>query len=84
MLEQKPGSFYVGNLAALEHNVHHHQVCEHTFDGAAAMAMWNNRDDLPSAASDMGDVAEAASAATARGDSRLQIAVMLRCDVVRD
>ena len=83
MLEQKPGSFYVGNLAALEHNVHHHQVCEHTFDGAAATATYD-REGLPSAASDMGDVAEAASAATAQGDSRLQIAVMLRCDVVRD
>ena len=33
-LEQKPGSFYVGNLSALEHNVRHHETdkCEHTFD----------------------------------------------------
>ena len=30
-LDQKPGSFYVGNLAALRHNVCHHARCEHTF-----------------------------------------------------
>ena len=30
-LEQKPGSFYVGNLAALNHNVHQHERCDHTF-----------------------------------------------------
>ena len=73
----------MGNLATLEHNVHHHAEREHTFDGAAATVTYD-RKGLLSAASDMGDVAEAASAATAHGDSRLQIAVMLRCDVVRD
>ena len=31
-LEQEPGSFYVGNLAALEHNVRHHVDCKQTFD----------------------------------------------------
>ena len=56
-LDQEPGSFYVGNLSALEHNVRHHEECKHTFDGAAA---------------------------TAEGDQRLQIAVMIRCDVFRD
>ena len=30
-LEQKPGSFYVGTLAALHHNVHHNERCDHTF-----------------------------------------------------
>ena len=53
-LDQKPGSFYVGNLSALEHNVRHHEDCKHTFEGAAG------------------------------GDQRLQIAVMIRCDVFRD
>ena len=65
-LEQEPGSFYVGNLAALEHNVRHHEECKQTFDGAAAA----------SAATPEG--------ATAEGDQRLQIAVMIRCDVFRD
>ena len=32
-LDQEPGSFYVGNLTALEHNVRHHAECKHTFDG---------------------------------------------------
>ena len=53
-LEQEPGSFYVGSLTALEHNVRHHEDCKHTFEGAAG------------------------------GDQRLQIAVMIRCDVFRD
>ena len=56
-LDQEPGSFYVGNLCALEHNVRHHEECKHTFDGAAE---------------------------TAKGDQRLQIAVMIRSDVFRD
>ena len=97
-LRQEPGSFYVGNLAALEHNVRHHVECKHTFDGAAATA----EVDRKSAASDEGDAEHAASAATAEGDPRavtvegdpraataegdprLQIAVMLRCDVFRE
>ena len=62
-LLQQPGSFYVGNLAALEHNVRHHVECQQTFDGAAATAK--------------GD-------AENEGDQRLQIAVMIRCDVFRD
>ena len=39
-LKQEPGSFYVGNFAALEHNVRHHPDCKQTFDfgGAAARA----------------------------------------------
>ena len=37
-LDQVPGSFYVGNLSALEHNVRHHEECKHTFDGAAGTA----------------------------------------------
>ena len=81
-LEQEPGSFYVGNLAALEHNVHHHKECEHAFDRAAALATdkgWG----LASEASDMGDVGDAAPAATVEGAWKMQIAVMLRCDVFR-
>ena len=82
-LVQEPGSFYVGNLAALEHNVRHHVEYKHTFDGAAATAKVD-RKDFASAASDKGDAKHAASAATAEGDPRLQIAVMIRCDVFRD
>ena len=37
-LDQEPGSVYVGNLCALEHNVRHHEECKHTFDGAAVTA----------------------------------------------
>ena len=37
-LDQEPGSFYVGNLSALEHNVRHHEECKHTFDEAAVTA----------------------------------------------
>ena len=69
-LDQEPGSFYVGNMAALEHNVHHHEECAHTFEGAAVTAK--------------GDGKDLASAATAKGDQRLQIAVMIRCDVFRE
>ena len=56
-LYQEPGSFYVGNLSALEHNVRHLEECKHTFEGTAV---------------------------TAKGDQRLQIAVMIRCDVFRE
>lgn len=55
-LDQKPGSFYVGNLSALEHNVRHHEECKHTFDGAAVTAK--------------GDGKDLASAATANGRRR--------------
>ena len=82
-LVQEPGSFYVGNLAALEHNVRHHVECKHTFDGAAATAK-DDPKNLASAASAAGDAEGAASAATAEGDPRLQIAVMIRCDVFRE
>ena len=68
-LDQEPGSFYVGNLCALEHNVRHHEECKHTFEGAAVTAK--------------GDGTDLASAATAKGDQRLQIAVMIRSDVFR-
>ena len=37
-LAQEPGSLYVGNLCALEHNVRHHDECLHTFDPVAATA----------------------------------------------
>ena len=60
----------MGNLAALEHNVHHHEECAHTFEGAAVAAK--------------GDGKDLASAATAKGDRKLQIAVMIRCDVFRE
>ena len=69
-LDQEPGSFYVGNMAALEHNVHHHEECAHTFEGAAVTAK--------------GDGKDLASGATAKGDQKLQIAVMIRCDVFRE
>ena len=82
-LEQEPGSFYVGNLAALEHNVRHHVECKQTFDGAAATAKVD-RKDFASAASAKGDAENDSSAATAEGDQRLQIAVMIRCDVFRN
>ena len=82
-LLQQPGSFYVGNLAALEHNVRHHEECEHTFDGAAAAAKVAGRGSA-SAASDEGHVGDPVSAATAEGDPRMQIAIMIRCDVFRD
>ena len=82
-LVQEPGSFYVGNLAALEHNVRHHVECKQTFDGAAATAKVD-REDFASAASAKGDAENDSSAATAEGDQRLQIAVMIRCDVFRD
>ena len=63
ILEQELGSFYVGNLAALEHNVHHHTEREHTFDGAAATVTYD-RKGLLSATSDMGDVELAVSASS--------------------
>ena len=65
-LLQQPGSFYVGNLAALEHNVRHHIACQQTFDGADATTKGDS------------------SAASAECDQRLQIAVMIRCDVFRE
>lgn len=68
-LDQKPGSFYVGNMAALEHNVRHHEECKDTFEGAAVTATAS---------------AATAKPALAEGDERLQIAVMLRCDVFRE
>ena len=79
---QQPGSFYVGNLAALQ-QPSTHEECKHTFDGAAATVKVD-RTDSASAASEKGDVGNAASAATAEGDARMQIAVMIRCDVFRD
>ena len=82
-LDQVPGSFYVGNLSALEHNVRHHEECKHTFDGAAVTAKGDGKD-LASAATAKGDAEDPAPAETAKGDQRLQIAVMIRSDVFRD
>ena len=79
-LDQEPGSFNMGNMAALEHNVHHHEECAHTFEGAAVTAKGDGKD-LASAATAKGD---AEDPALAEGDQRLQIAVMIRCDVFRD
>ena len=79
-LDQELGSFYVGNLSALEHNVRHHEECKHTFEGAAVTAKGDGKD-LASAATAKGD---AEDPALAEGDQRLQIAVMIRCDVFRD
>ena len=77
-LDQEPGSFYVGNLCALEHNVRHHEECKHTFEGAAVTAKGDGKD-LASAAKAKGS----RRAETAKGDQRLQIAVMIRSDVFR-
>ena len=82
-LDQEPGSFYVGNLSALEHNVRHHEECKHTFDGAVATAKGDGKD-FASVATAKGDAEDLAPAETAKGDQRLQIAVMIRCDVFRD
>ena len=82
-LDQEPGSFYVGNLSALEHNVRHHEECKHTFDGAAVTAKGDGKD-LASAATAKGDAEDPAPAETAKGDQRLQIAVMIRSDVFRN
>ena len=82
-LAQGPGSFYVGNLSALEHNVRHHEECKHTFDGAAVTAKGDGND-LASAATAKGDAEDPAPAERATGNQRLQIAVMLRCDVFRN
>ena len=57
----------------------HHEECKHTFEGAAATAKGNGKD-LASAATAKGDAEEPARA---EGDQRLQIAVMIRCDVFR-
>ena len=82
-LDQEPGSFYVGNLCALEHNVRHHDECKHTFVGAAVTAKGDGKD-LASAAKAKGDAEDPAPAETAKGDQRLQIAVMIRSDVFRE
>ena len=82
-LDQELGSFYVGNLSALEHNVRHHEECKHTFDGAAVTAKGDGKG-LASAATAKGDAEDPAPAETAKGDQRLQIAVMIRSDVFRD
>ena len=82
-LNQEPGSFYVGNLCALQHNVRHHEDCKHTFDGAAVTAKGDGKD-LASAATAKGDAEEPAPAETAKGDQRLQMAVMIRSDVFRE
>ena len=55
-------------------NVRHHEERKHTFDGAAATAKGDGKD-LASAAKAKG---------TAKGDQRLQIAVMIRSDVFRE
>ena len=57
--------------------------CKQTFDGAAATAKVDGRD-FASDASAKGDAENNSSAATAESDQRLQIAVMIRCDVFRD
>ena len=82
-LDQEPGSFYVGNLSALEHNVRHHEECNHTFDGAAATAKGDGKD-LASAAAAKGGAEDRAPAEAAKGNQGLQIAAMIRCDVFRE
>ena len=59
------------------------QLGNHTFDGAAVTAKGDGKD-LASAATANGDAEDPAPAETAKGDQRLQIVVMIRCDVFRD
>ena len=42
--DQEPGSFYVGDLCALEHNVRHHKDCNHTIEGVAVTANGDGHD----------------------------------------
>ena len=82
-LDQEPGSLYVGNLSALEHNVRHHEECKHTFDGTAVTAKGDGKD-LASAAAAKGGAEDRAPAEAAKGNQGLQIAAMIRCDVFRE
>ena len=82
-LDQEPGSFYVGNLSALEHKVRHHEECKHTSEGAVVTAKGDGKG-LASVATAKGDAEDPARAETAKGDQRLQIAVMIRSDVFRE
>ena len=59
------------------------QLGNHTFDGAAVTAKGDGKD-LASAATAKGDAEDPAPAEAAKGDQRLQIVVMIRCDVFRD
>ena len=70
------------DLCALEHNVRHHDECNHTFERAAVTANDDGKD-LASAANAKGDAEDPAPAETAKGVQGLQIAVMLRSDVFR-
>ena len=84
---QEPGSFYVGNLCALGHNVHHHAECLHTFRTKAATASARTKAATASAAATSSGSLEdwqADEAAAATADSGLQIAVMIRSDVFRN
>ena len=55
-LEQKPGSFYVGTLAALHHNVHHNERCDHTFSNDYLKQQPEGKRDLQIAAMIRSDV----------------------------
>ena len=78
-LHQAPGSFYVGSLAALEHCVRHHEDCKHTFHPAAVTASGDAEDPAPRTSRRLRQKRN-----PAKGDQRLQIAVMIRSDVFRD
>ena len=78
-LHQAPGSVYVGNLAALEHCVRHHEDCKHTFHPAAVTASGDAEDPAPRTSRRLQQQRD-----TAKGDQRLQIAVMIRSDVFRE
>ena len=78
-LRQKPGSFYVGNFAALEHCVRHHEDCTHTFHPTAATASGDAEDPAPRTSRRLQQQRD-----TAKGDRRLQIAAMIRSDVFRE
>ena len=55
-LDQKPGSFYVGTLAALHHNVSHHERCDHTFSNDYLKQQPEGKRDLQIAAMIRSDV----------------------------
>ena len=72
-LLQVPGSFYVGTLVPLNHNVHHYDEPPHLFHPIAETAQGHGEADAAQ---------EHGGAATA--DGGLEIAVMIRSDVFRN
>ena len=63
--------------------MHHHDECNHIFERAVVTAKGDGKD-LASAAKSKADAEDPAPAEAAKGDQRLQIAVMIRSDVFRE